>query len=463
MTRIRSNVASLFASEVARRLLGFLSVAYMARTLGVEGFGMVMVGMSVLSYVSLMGSGGLHMFGTRNVARGDASIDPGAVLGARLLNTIIVLGAASIVTVAWVEPPELVTVILLTSLSAILHSLFLEWYFQGREHMAETAIARTLAAILYLGFIVVCVRSAEDLEAAAAAVIVGDLGSTGYLLVRYRKSYGTLRVSFRSWGTLMRSAWPFGAGSILAQLSVNLPVLAIAALLGSAEAGVFSGANKLVFFVLMADRILGTMLLPVTARLQQEKDERLSPALSSALHWILLIGLPLCIGGSYLAPEIVALVFGEAFQASADVLRILVWYAVLTMIHTVYTAGVLATGGERRYRNVMAVSAALYVIGVSGGIVSGGVMGAAAGMLLAEGITVVLMERAMQSALTPPRPSRFGRIVMAGIVLAAGLPFLSSAPVVLSVGLGAALYATAAIILQAVTINELRQLIQRPA
>lgn len=463
MTRARRNVASLFLSEVARRVLGFFSVAYMARVLGVEGFGMVMVGLSVLSYVSLTGSGGLHVFGTRNVARGDGSIDSGAVLGARLVNTIIALVVASVVTVLLVDPPELVAVILISSCSALLHALFLDWYFQGRELMSEAAIARTTGAALYLAFLVAFVHGRDDLWLAAAAAVIGDIGSTGYLMARYRRTVGPIRISPGSWASLMKAAWPFGAGSVLGHLSVNFPVLAVAGLLGSSDAGIFSGANRLVFFVLMIDRILGTMLLPVSARLHQQEGGRLSETLTSALRWILLIGLPICIGGSFLAEPIVALVFGESFHASGGVFRVLIWYALLTMIHTVYTSGVLATGGERRYRNVMVASAVLYVSGVVGGVMIGGVIGAAAGMLLAEGVTVVLMERAMRPALPALRPSAFGRVVMAGIVFAAGMSFLPSVHVLWSIAAGTVLYAMIALVVRAVSFEELRQLIQRPA
>jgi stage V sporulation protein B len=320
-----------------------------------------------------------------------------------------------------------------------------------------------MGAAGYLMFLLVAVHGMGDLWLAAVAAIVGDIGSTGYLLIRYRRSVGPLRVSIGSWRSLMRSAWPFGAGSVLAHLSVNFPVLAIAALLGSVDAGIFSGANKLVFFILMVDRILGTMLLPVSARLRQEEGDRLSSALNEALRWIVLIGLPLCIGGAFLAGPIVAFVFGPSYLASGDVFRVLVWYALLTMIHTVYTSGVLATGGEKKYRNVMAVSAGLYITGVVGGVLIGGVMGAAAGMILAEGVTVVLMERATRPDLPTLRLSGFGRIVTAGIVLAVGLFVLPSFHVLITIAIGAAVYGAALFVVQAVTFNELRQLIQRPA
>jgi O-antigen/teichoic acid export membrane protein len=456
-------VSSLLLSEIARRILGFFSVAYLARTLGVEGFGMVMIGLTVLSYVSLTGSAGLHVLGTRAIARGGAAIEPGALVGTRLITTGMAISVAAFVAWTWVEPPALAGVILITSLSGILHALFLEWYFQGRERMAEAAVARTLGASVYLLFIVAAVRESGDLAQAALAAVIGDAACTAYLLMRYRRTVGVLRISFGAWRSLLAAAWPFGAGSVLGHLTANFPVLAVGALLGSGEAGVFAGANKLVFFVLMADRILGTLMLPASARLHQIDASHLPSVLSRSLRWILLLGMPLGIGGMFVATPLVVLVYGEAFAASGPVFGVLVWYAVLTMLHTIYTSALLATNGERRYRTVMTVAAVANVAAVSGGALTGGVLGAAVGLLLAEGIGVVLMQRAVQTIMPIPVPSRLGGIVTAGIVLAVILPFLPPVHVVLTVAAGAFVYLTAAVLTRALTRQDLHELTQQDA
>ncbi|MCU0453126.1 MAG: flippase [Bacteroidetes bacterium] len=461
MSSVRQNVSSLLLSEIARRILGFFAVAYLARTLGVEGFGMVMIGLTALSYVSLTGSAGLHVLGTRSVARGTGEVDPGTLIGARLLTTGGAIVVVAVVSVLWIEPPELAAVVLVTSLSGVLHALFLEWYFQGRERLTEVAVARTLGAAFYLSFLVVAVHDTGDLTKAALAAVIGDLGSTGYLLLRYRRSVGILRIRFGEWRSLLAAAWPFGAGSVLGHLTANFPLLAVGAILGSGAAGVFAGGNKLVFFVLMADRILGTLLLPASTRLRQLDAAQLSSVLSRSMRWILLLGLPMGVGGAMVATPLVVLVYGEAFSASGPVFGILIWYAMLTMLHTVYTSALLASDGERRYRNVMAVSALANVAAVTGGILIGDVLGAAVGLLLAEGLSLVLMQRAVRVAMVIPAPVGFGRGVMASIALAVILMLLPDMHVLLTVLWGALAYVGAAMVTRALTTADLRELTQR--
>lgn len=424
---------------------------------------MVMIGLTVLSYVSLTGSAGLHVFGTRAIARGGTDLEPGALVGTRLVTTGAAIAVVAFAAWMWVEPPALAAVILITSISGVLHALFLDWYFQGRERMTEVAVARTLGAAFYLLFIVAAVHETGDLPKAALAAIIGDLACTGYLLVRYRRTVGVFRIRFGRWRSLLAAAWPFGAGSVLGHLAANFPVLAIGTLLGSGEAGVFAGANKLVFFVLMADRILGALLLPASARLHQLDASHLASVLSRSLRWILLLGVPLGVGGMFVAQPLVVLVYGEAFAPSGPVFGVLIWYAVLTMVHTIYTSALLAADGERRYRTVMAIAAIANVAAVSGGAMAGGVMGAAVGLLLSEGIGVVLMHRAARTVMQIPAPSRLGGIVTAGIVLSVILPFLPAMHVVLTVAAGALVYLSVAILTGSLTRRDLHELNQRDA
>ena len=435
----------------------------MARILAVEGFGQIMIGLTVLSYVALAGSAGLHVLATRSVAKGEGDIDPGAVLAARLLNTALAYLAAAAVTVVFVANEALRDVILLSASSAFLHALFLEWYFQGKETMMPNAIARTLGAFVYLIALLLFVRSADDVRLAALAAVAGDLASTGFLLSRFRRLGNRLRLtlSFPRWRDLMSRAVPFGAGSVLGHVSVNLPILLVGALLGSTEAGIFSAASKLVFFLLMIDRILGTVLLPASARLHAHSPEALHASLSDAMRWIVIVGLPLCVGGAVLGDGLIALVYGNAFSDAGGLLPIMVWFVLLTLLHTVYTSGVIAAGRDAEYRNVMVVSAALYAASILAGVLTGGLFGAATGMVAAEALTVLLMRRAMVRTLPEIRPVRPGRIVLSVMVMAAGLIALPDLHVLLQVCIGCVIYVLATFALKAVSFGEYRSLLGR--
>ena len=75
MNRNLKNIISLFSIEFIARLLGLLAVTYLARVLGKSNFGVINIGLAVLSYAMIIGNGGLTLLGTRKVAGNVNSIE----------------------------------------------------------------------------------------------------------------------------------------------------------------------------------------------------------------------------------------------------------------------------------------------------------------------------------------------------------------------------------------------------
>ena len=88
MKRLSKNLLSLFSADIARRLFGFISVAYLARVLGKEGFGAVNLGFAVLAYVMVLSASGFPTLGTKRIAQGESPELVGRVIGSRLITTI---------------------------------------------------------------------------------------------------------------------------------------------------------------------------------------------------------------------------------------------------------------------------------------------------------------------------------------------------------------------------------------
>src|ERR1051325_6690870 len=98
MRRLTSNFLFILGSDVARRLLGFATIAYLARRIGVEEFGIISIGFAVLSYALMVSSGGLGAFGAREVARGATIEFINAIVSLRIVAAIIVYCFVGLVT-----------------------------------------------------------------------------------------------------------------------------------------------------------------------------------------------------------------------------------------------------------------------------------------------------------------------------------------------------------------------------
>ena len=134
----------------------------------------------------------------------------------------------------------------------------------------------------------------------------------------------------------------------------------------------------------------------------------------------LVISLPIGIFTSLLAVPLAALLFGSEYTRTADVLRILIWYTVVTMVANVFAQALLI---ENRQRRTLAIRSAGLAINIALNLLllpRIGVPGAAVASLVAECIVLALLVR---SFTFPPGwwanvIRRLVRLAAAGTVLA---------------------------------------------
>jgi O-antigen/teichoic acid export membrane protein len=461
MKRLSKNIVSLFSADMARRLLGFISVLFLARILGKEGFGAVNLGFAVLSYAMVLSAAGFPMLGAKKIAQGESPELIGQVIGSRLIATILVLTVVILAVLLTVHDATIAWLIILLSCAVLPQIFFLDWFFQGKETMEIVSVARVVQAVIYLAVVIYFVRTTGDILWVAIGSIAGESTSAVLLFKRFRQKYQDVRIRIVPSLQLLRQALPLSIGIILSTFVVSYPQLVIGILNTTSDVGIYSAASKLVYFLLMGDRILVLLLLPASARKYTDSPEAFSQMLSDAIRWILLLGLPIAVGGMLVAGDLIKLVFGIEYGASVVVLKVLIWYFFLTMLHTTYIAGLISAGGEKSYGKIMLATAIAYLLCVSTGAFWFGPIGAAFGVVLAEGFSVVLISRALRRFVVLPAPERLLRVVISIIMMAVGVACVIQYGLLWAILMGAGSYCALLFFLRAVVWNDVAKLLAR--
>ena len=463
MKRLSKNFFSMILSDLGRRFLGFISVTYLARKLGVSDFGAINVGFTILAYAVMASSGGLGTYGTRSIARGEDAGIVNRILSLRLVSSLVTFILIVFGAVFFVQSPLMARLILVFCLSLFASAFLLDWYFQGKEEMGVIAVGRLASAALYLGLILVLVHSSEDLLWVAGAAVTGDICATIILLILYRRRQesGRYRFNLSGWKEMMSQAFHIGGGSMLAQASVNLPPIVIGILMTNAEVGVYSAASKIVFFLLLVDRVAGTLLLPASSRLHASSPEMFSSTLEVGVRWIVVIALPLSVGGTILAGTILPFVFGSQYAASVDVFRILIWFSFFTLLHTIYATGLIAIGQERLFGKIMMISGLLYALSVVICTMAFGVLGTAGAVVGSEAMTVILVRRAFSGFVQLRLPRSLINTAAAAVVMGIVLFWFAHTQVLIAVAVGAVTYTVAIFMLRAVNTKDVSDLVRR--
>ncbi|RPH32663.1 hypothetical protein EHM92_08555, partial [bacterium] len=240
------NTVAIGSADLFSRLLGFVATAYLARRLGASSFGLISIGFSILGYVTLFSSPGLHIMGIRKVA---SSADSERVWSSDVTALRLVLSVIGILLVALfflpiTGPTKVWGMVVLWSSVSLPLALSLDWYFQGKSDLGPASLGRMLIYLVYLAGIFLAVHAPEDVAWTAAAYFFANVAGALFLIVVFVRKAGALELRWkpRVWTQLLREGLPLGLSTILGQTIVNMPVLLVGLLLTAADTGFFSAA-----------------------------------------------------------------------------------------------------------------------------------------------------------------------------------------------------------------------------
>ena len=461
MKRFSKNLLSLFSADITRRLLGFISVAYLARILGKDGFGAVNLGFAVLAYVMVMSAAGFPTLGTKKIAQGEPPELVGSVIANRLIVTIIVLLVIVFVVLTAVPNTIVAWLIILFSCAVIPQIFFVDWFFQGKETLGIVSAVRIMQAVVYLAVVLTFVKTISDIMWVAIGSIAGECCASILLFTRFRKMYNDVHIRIKPSLHLLKQSIPLAVGVILTTLLINYPSLALGIIKSTSEVGTYSAASKLVYFFLMADRVLVLLLLPASARMFNESPDIFNRMLTDALRWILIIGLPIAIGAILIANKLIAIIYGVDYNSSIAVFQVFIWYFFITMLHTVYSAGLIGVGGDKSYGKIMLVTAFAYFVTVTAGVYLFGAIGAAFGVVISEGISVLMMKHALQRIIPLYPPEKMLRVALSVVIMALGVVVVIPHGLLWGILFGVGCYSLVLMLLHAVAWNDVKTLIAR--
>ena len=398
----------------------------MARGLGVADFGLF-AALSGLALLLAEGANlGLHAVAPRALVAGEVSWQ--ALVRAKIALSALLAGLALALAPRWPLLALLVAAGLLVGWSEFLGVLL-------RSLGARAAEAATIlslrAAALGLGLLALArwggPLAVAVAQAAAGAVAIG-LGAV--LLGRSRRAVATLPLPDPGLASVLRYSLPLGVNGLLALTGLRLEVLAIEALRGGAEAGLFASALRLIEPLLLVPASIAAGAMPALTReaVAGEGPVRRRTAFSAAL-----LAVPAAVGLALLAPGLLGLLFGTAYAGAALPLRILSLALVPLFMNSVLLHGLIAAGQVGRLPWLTALRLAAALLLAAALIPRFGPAGGAAGFLLAELVLLVSASRACTRAGFPipvVEPLSLGcaaSLPMAGVVALSSSPFAAVA------------------------------------
>jgi PST family polysaccharide transporter len=333
---LRKNIASLYAVQIASYLAPLVTLPWLTRVLGPSGFGQLSFCGAVIGYFVLFADYGFNYSATRQIAlhHGDR-----AGRSKIFWNTITVKGilatagfpcllALTLCVDKFAAERSLLLINYLTVLGTVLTPT---WYFQGTERQTVLSGITILVRIISIPAIFLLVRSSKDLQLAvlisSGLPVVGGLLCLGYLFKDNQLE--AIRVEHRDLVDIFRKGWHLfvSTASISLYGATNTVLLGFVA--GNAAVGHYSAAEKLVQAAQGLLVPINQSVYPRVSRLLQESRDTAFALIRKVLRVQGAIALTLSLLLFVVAPMLIRIYIGPAYEETISVLR---WLAFLPFL-----------------------------------------------------------------------------------------------------------------------------------
>jgi PST family polysaccharide transporter len=322
---VSASILAIF--QVLNMLLPLLTLPVLARALGVELFGQIMLAQFVVLFGVVFIDSGFNVESQRKVAV--ATDDHGrlqALLDNLLARTLLAGGVIfAVVGVGILTPglPLWMVGIALLHLAGTL--LFPQWWFIAREQGLGMGLATTAGRLISAGLILWLVRSPSDagialLAASSATLLSGLMVLPG--LCRTLRTYVDA-LDWQGYRGFMRSVRPMILSGFVASSAQSVPTVVLGWVSGPLQVGLFSAAERLTRAGAHVSGVMGLSVLNIAARMHRDGNHDMQ----QTRRWVLRCTAGLCLVGSILlallADTVIRLLYGAQFVGSVLVLQVL--------------------------------------------------------------------------------------------------------------------------------------------
>ncbi|MEM8530184.1 MAG: flippase [Chloroflexota bacterium] len=464
---VARNSAFGMGAQIAIKLLSFCFTVLIIRNLGDDVYGqyttIVAYGAIFIFFADL----GLSPYAVREIARWRDAPDGiervntlfGNLLALRFCLSIV--AGLMIVVSAWLtgQPLIIIGAILLNAFGLVIYSVHgaSEAVLAGFERLDINAGARVVYQLLFVVGGGVALWYSMGYYGLIAATLIAITWMT-YICWRGVQRLGLRpkRPTFHTWPALIRISIPFGIIGFTLGLSYKFDTLLLQHFFDYDTAGHYNAAYTLVFSSFMLSNIINTALYPSLARQSATASETLPMIYERAIRYLLMIGLPIAVGGWALSGQIIPFLYETEFMPAIPVLQIIIWTVPLMFMTEFLGYAVVISGQERRVARAVIISTTCNILINILVIPRFGIIGAAVTTVFTELVLVTQYVWMLRGML---RQLNWGhaliRPLLATLLMGMAVIALSQLPLLLNIAMGVLVYAILLIVLGVVGKEEL--------
>lgn len=350
--RVFVNMGWLSLIQIASYAFPLITMPYLARVIGVDGFGKIAFASAVVVWFQTITDWGFNFSGTREVARNaddnsKLSEIYSNILWSRLLLMIICFGI--LIALIFIIPKfwDNRYVILLTFLLIPGNIFCPDWFFQGLQKMKFMTISNVIAKSVFTGAVFIFIRNSGDYLLQPLLLSLGYITSGCFSTYIIIKKWGIKinRPNFEKILQATRSSRDIFINNIMPNFYNSVSVILLGYFHGSSANGMLDAGARFVTIGQQINHIISRAFYPLLA-----KEMNYHTFFRYLNLIIALLGsLLLCI----LSPWLITTFFTTSFDGSIMICRILsISIFFMALNGTFGTNYLILHGQERLLRKV---------------------------------------------------------------------------------------------------------------
>ncbi|MFB0526286.1 MAG: flippase [bacterium] len=351
--RLAKNTGAVLLAHVVEPACSFILVLFVARSLGVSGLGKFSIALSLFFIFQTISSLGFTHLITREVAQDRSKAGKYLINGSFVGFFFSVLMAGTMCLTGYLldYSPDTALAIRILSLALIPATLALVCQsicsaFEKLEFVSLPMIIGGLFKVLLGLYILFKGYGLTGL----ITVILGShffifFMTLYFVLQCIRRPLYKVDLSFCKW--IIGSTPIFALIFVFNTIRWNTDILMLSKLRGPMDVGFYSAAHKLMKVGRMLIMAYAGALQPVIFRLFKASSEKFSMACRKSIKYLFIAILPIAVGTTLLSDRFILLLYKNEFLASANVLRILIWILVLSIVNIVLAYALIASNNQK--------------------------------------------------------------------------------------------------------------------
>lgn len=316
--KIASNTAITTAGRIVSSLLGFVSIAVLARYLGQEGFGEYNIIFVFLNMATAVADLGLYSIMTREISKPGSNEKEiiGKIFGLRIASVILffLVSFALLLFLPYSFNVKIGAIIaslgfMLMSANQLLMGIF-QKYLRTIWPMVGDIATRGLQLI----FIVWAVGAGANFLVFPAISVISVFAG---FLITFLSARNIVRFSvIFDWEfskSALKISWPLAVSSILTLIYFKTDSFLLSLMKPASDVGIYGIAYKVFEGLLFFPAAFSGLMLPLMSAAAAQETEKFYKFFKKSFDFLIISALPIAVGGVVLSKNIALLLGGKEF------------------------------------------------------------------------------------------------------------------------------------------------------